>query len=69
MSLATAITTAGTIFSNTGLQSSALATNIANASNPDYARRVGTLTIDSTGAQKLSIDRVYDNGLVKQTVS
>jgi flagellar hook-associated protein 1 FlgK len=68
MSLATAITTAGTIFSNTGLQSSALATNIANASNPDYARRVGTLTIDSAGAQKLSIDRTYDNGLVKQVM-
>lgn len=68
MSLATAITTAGTIFSNTGLQSSALATNIANASNPDYSRRVGTLTIDSSGAQKLTIDRTYDNGLVKQTM-
>jgi flagellar hook-associated protein 1 FlgK len=68
MSLAGAINTAGTIFSNTGLQSAALATNIANASNPDYARRVGTLTIDSSGAQKLSIDRTYDNGLVKQTM-
>ena len=68
MSLTSAIATAQTIFSNTGLQSSALATNIANASNPDYARRVGTLTIDSAGGQKLSIDRTYDNGLVKQTM-
>jgi flagellar hook-associated protein 1 FlgK len=56
MSLASAINTAQTIFSNTGLQSSALAQNIANASNPDYSRRVGTLSID------------YDNGLVKQTM-
>jgi flagellar hook-associated protein 1 FlgK len=68
MSLTSAIATAQTIFSNTGLQSSALATNIANASNPDYARRVGSLTIDSAGGQKLSIDRTYDNGLVKQTM-
>lgn len=68
MSLSSAINTAGSIFSNTGLQSSALATNIANASNPDYARRVGTLTIDSAGAQKLVIERAYDNGLVKQTM-
>lgn len=68
MSLSAAINTAGTIFSNTGLQSAALATNIANASNPDYSRRVGTLVIDSSGAQKLSIDRTYDNGLVKQTM-
>lgn len=68
MSLSSAISTAQTIFSNTGLQSAALATNIANASNPDYSRRVGTLTIDAAGGQKLSIDRTYDNGLVKQTM-
>jgi flagellar hook-associated protein 1 FlgK len=68
MSLTAALNTAGSIFSNTGLQSSAVATNIANASNPDYARRSGTLTIDSSGAQKLVIDRAYDNGLIKQTM-
>lgn len=68
MSLSAAISTAQTIFSNTGLQSAALAKNIANASNPDYARRVGTLTIDSAGAQQLTIERTYDNGLVKQTM-
>jgi flagellar hook-associated protein 1 FlgK len=68
MSLSSAINTAQTIFSNTGLQSSALASNIANASNPDYARRVGTLTIDSAGGQQLKIERTYDNGLVKQTM-
>ena len=37
MSLSSAISTAQTIFSNTGLQSAALSRNIANASNPDYA--------------------------------
>jgi flagellar hook-associated protein 1 FlgK len=68
MSLSSAISTAQSIFSNTGLQSSALATNIANASNPDYARRVGTLTIDAAGGQQLKIERTYDNGLVKQTM-
>jgi flagellar hook-associated protein 1 FlgK len=68
MSLSTAISTAQTIFSNTGLQSSALAKNIENASNPDYARRVGVLAMDSTGAQKLEVNRTYDNGLVKQTM-
>jgi flagellar hook-associated protein 1 FlgK len=68
MSLSSAISTAQSIFSNTGLQSSALAQNIANASNPDYARRVGTLTIDAAGGQQLKIERTYDNGLVKQTM-
>lgn len=68
MSLSSAISTAQTIFSHTGLQSSALAKNIANASNPDYSRRVGVLAIDSTGAQKLTIERTYDNGLIKQTM-
>jgi flagellar hook-associated protein 1 FlgK len=69
MSLSSAMSTAQSIFSNTGLQSSALATNIANASNPDYARRVGTLTLDSNGGQVLKVDRTYDNGLGKQTVA
>lgn len=68
MSLSSAISTAQSIFSNTGLQSSALAKNIENASNPDYSRRVGTLTVDSNGAQKLVIERSYDNGLVKQVM-
>lgn len=68
MSLSSALSTAQSIFSNTGLQSSALSKNIANASNPDYARRVGIMTIDSNGAQKLVIERTYDNGLVKQVM-
>jgi flagellar hook-associated protein 1 len=68
MSLSAAISTAQSIFSNTGLQSAALSKNIANASNPDYARRVGSLVVDSTGAQKLVIERTYDNGLVKQVM-
>ena len=68
MSLSSALSTAQSIFSNTGLQSAALSKNIANASNPDYARRVGILTIDATGAQKLAIERTYDNGLVKQVM-
>ncbi|WP_137156684.1 flagellar hook-associated protein FlgK [Rhizobium sp. FKL33] len=69
MSLSSAITTAQTIFSNTGLQSAALSTNIANASNPDYSRRVGVLTLDSNGAQVLKIERAADNGLLKQSMS
>lgn len=68
MSLSSAISTAQTIFSNTGLQSAALSRNIANASNPDYARRVGVSSIDSNGAQRMTIERTYDNGLVKQSM-
>ena len=68
MSLSSAISTAQTIFSNTGLQSAALSRNIANASNPDYSRRVGVSSIDSNGAQRMTIERTYDNGLVKQTM-
>jgi flagellar hook-associated protein 1 FlgK len=69
MSLSSAITTAQTIFSNTGLQTAALSTNIANASNPDYSRRVGILTLDSNGAQVLKIQRAADNGLIKQSMA
>ncbi|MGV3550700.1 flagellar hook-associated protein FlgK [Rhizobium sp.] len=69
MSLSSAISTAQSIFSNTGLQSAALSKNLANASNPDYARRVGIMTIDQNGAQKLLIERTYDNGLVKQVMT
>jgi flagellar hook-associated protein 1 FlgK len=69
MSLSSAISTAQSIFSNTGLQSAALSKNIANASNPDYARRVGVMAIDANGAQKLTIERTYDNGLVKQVMA
>lgn len=69
MSLSSAISTAQSIFSNTGLQSSALSKNIANASNPDYSRRVGVMVIDENGAQKLTIERTYDNGLVKQVMT
>jgi flagellar hook-associated protein 1 FlgK len=69
MSLSAALSTAQSIFTNTGLQSAALSKNIANASNPDYSRRVGTLAVDSNGAQKLVIERTYDNGLVKQVMN
>lgn len=69
MSLSAALSTAQSIFSNTGLQSAALSKNIANASNPDYSRRVGMLTVDANGAQKLTIERTYDNGLVKQVMN
>lgn len=68
MSLSSAINTAQTIFNHTGLQTASVAQNIANASNPDYSRRSGVLTIDATGAQILKIERAYDNGLVKQTM-
>ncbi len=65
MSLSSAINSAQSIFSNTGLQTSALSKNIANASNPDYARRVGVLTAAPGGGQELVIQRAQDDGLLR----
>ncbi len=65
MSLSSAINNAQAIFSNTGLQTAALSKNIANASNPDYARRAGVLTMSSNGSQELVIQRAQSDGLLR----
>lgn len=65
MSLSSAINTAQSIFSNTGLQTAALSKNIANASNADYSRRVGVLTVTASGNQELFIQRTQSDGLLR----
>ncbi|MFP5076332.1 flagellar hook-associated protein FlgK [Rhizobium sp. YIM 134829] len=68
MSLASAITTAQTIFSNTGLQTAVVAKNIQNAQNPDYARRLAMMTVSGDG-YTISIQRAQNDALFRQNLT
>lgn len=68
MSLASAINTAQTIFSNTAQQTSVVSRNIANASNGDYVRRLAMMGVDSEGQYYVKIQRAQDDALFKQTI-
>ena len=68
MSLASAISTAQTIFSNTGIQTAIVAKNIQNAGNPDYSRRLALMSVGSDG-YTISIQRAQNDALFKQTLS
>ncbi|MBW9063697.1 flagellar hook-associated protein FlgK [Rhizobium herbae] len=69
MSLASAINTAQTIFTNTGQQTAVVSKNIANSSNGDYVRRLAMMGVDSGGQYYVNIQRAQDDALFKQTIS
>jgi flagellar hook-associated protein 1 FlgK len=69
MSLASAINTAQTIFTNTGQQTAVVSKNIANSSNGDYVRRLAMMGVDSEGQYYVKIQRAQDDALFKQTIS
>lgn len=69
MSLSSAINTAQSSLSNTATQTNIVSRNIANASNPDYARRNAALSTSIVGAQVVSIQRAQDQVLFQQSVS
>ncbi|MCD7108451.1 flagellar hook-associated protein FlgK [Rhizobium sp. DKSPLA3] len=69
MSLASAITTAQTIFSNTGKQTAVVSQNIANVGNADYSRRLAMMGVDNDGQPYLKVQRAQNDALFKQTVS
>ncbi|WP_337183284.1 flagellar hook-associated protein FlgK [Shinella sp.] len=68
MSLSAAMKTAQSSFSNVGLQSAVVSKNIANASNPAYARRAAILATASSGATVVETQRAQNEALLKQNL-
>jgi len=68
MSLSAAMKTAQSSFSNVGLQSAVVSKNIANASNPAYARRSAILATAATGASIVETQRAQNEALLKQNL-
>jgi len=60
--------TAQSSFSNVGLQSAVASKNIANASNPNYARRAAVLATASSGATVVETQRAQNEALLKQNL-
>lgn len=69
MSLASAISTAQTIFSNTGKQTAVVSQNIANVGNADYSRRLALMGVDADGQPFLKVQRAQNDALFKQNIS
>jgi flagellar hook-associated protein 1 FlgK len=69
MSLASALSTAQSIFTNSGTQSAVSAKNIANAQNPDYTRRSAMVVTGGNGAIIGDITRSYSEPLLRQTIA
>lgn len=68
MSLSAAMKTAQSSFSNVGLQSAVASKNIANASNPNYARRAAILATATSGATVVDTQRAQNEALLKQNL-
>ncbi len=68
MSLASALSTAQSIFTNTGTQASVVSKNLANAQNPDYVRRSATIVTGGNGAIIGDIVRATNAPLLRQTI-
>lgn len=69
MSLASALSTAQSIFTNSGTQSAVSAKNIANAQNPDYTRRSAMVVTGGNGAVIGDITRSQSEPLLRQTIA
>lgn len=69
MSLASALSTAQSIFTNSGTQSAVSAKNIANAQNPDYSRRSAMVVTGGNGAIIGDITRSQNEPLLRQTIA
>ncbi|EUC00278.1 flagellar hook-associated protein FlgK [Rhizobium sp. CF080] len=69
MSLASALSTAQSIFTNSGTQSAVSAKNIANAQNPDYTRRSAMVVTGGNGAMIDDIARSQSEPLLRQTIA
>jgi flagellar hook-associated protein 1 FlgK len=68
MSLASALSTAQSIFTNSGVQSGVVSKNIANAQNPDYTRRSAMVVTGGNGAMIGDIVRSQNAPLLRQTI-
>ncbi len=65
MSLSSALSTAQSIFSNTGTQMAVSSKNISNASNPDYQRRTANVVTTEFGSRVVSTTRTQDASLAR----
>jgi flagellar hook-associated protein 1 FlgK len=68
MSLSSALSTAQSIFNNTGIQSGVTSKNISNAQNANYVRRSAALTTGGNGALVVAIERSQNLALYRQTI-
>ncbi len=68
MSLSSALSTAQSVFNNTGIQSGVASKNIANAQNANYVRRSAVLTTGGNGSLVVAIERSQNQALYRQTV-
>ncbi|WP_117190932.1 flagellar hook-associated protein FlgK [Rhizobium terrae] len=68
MSLSSALSTAQSIFTNSGTQSAVVSKNIANAQNPDYVRRSAPVITGGNGAIIDDIVRSSNSPLLRQTI-
>lgn len=68
MSLSSALSTAQSIFNNTGTQTGVTSKNMANAQNANYVRRSAVLTTGGNGALVVAIERSQNLSLLRQTI-
>ncbi|PZU81927.1 MAG: flagellar hook-associated protein FlgK [Shinella sp.] len=69
MSLASALNTTKSIFSNTSTQTSVVSTNISSATTSDYNRRTAVTTTNPySGATTVKVERTEDAALLKQVL-
>ncbi|RWH36872.1 flagellar hook-associated protein FlgK [Mesorhizobium sp.] len=69
MSLSTALSIAQSALLATSKQTSVVSRNVADASNPDYARRVAVVTSTAPGARSVEIQRAANDLLFRQNLS
>jgi flagellar hook-associated protein 1 FlgK len=68
MSLTSALSIAQSALLNTARQTSVVSRNVADASNPDYARRYAVTSVTSTGARTVEIQRATNSLLFRQNL-
>ncbi|TPN12120.1 flagellar hook-associated protein FlgK [Mesorhizobium sp. B2-1-3] len=69
MSLSTALSIAQSALMNTARQTSVVSRNVADASSPDYTRRIAVVTSTAPGARSVDIQRVANDLLFRQNLS
>jgi len=69
MSLSSALSIAQSALMSTARQTSVVTRNVSDASNPDYARRIGVVTSTAPGARSIDIQRVTNDLLFRQNLN
>lgn len=69
MSLTSALNIAQSALLNTSRQTSVVSRNIADASNPDYARRTAVVVSSAPGARVIEIQRATNDQLFRQNLA